>query len=175
MVSSSHSDNVLCHNVGHDDVKWNIFRVTSHLCGESPVNGEFPSQRPVTRSFGVFFDLRLNKRLSKQSWGLWFETPSRPLWRHCNDFPPSITGVFVSMFSVAYMLSPRFCHRLVGYLEEEAVMTYSKLLKVSLNHRPAGSHEPMVTQFTDAYIGATRSQWFKGKVVMTYTKLDRFR
>ena len=38
------------------------------LCaGNSPVAGEFPSQRPVTRSFGVFFDLRLNKRLSKQS------------------------------------------------------------------------------------------------------------
>ena len=34
----------------------------------SPVTGEFPAQRPVTRSFGVFFDLRLNKRLSKQSW-----------------------------------------------------------------------------------------------------------
>ena len=42
------------------------------------------SQRPVTRSFDVFFDLRLNKRLSKQSWGWWFETPSRALWRHCN-------------------------------------------------------------------------------------------
>ena len=33
----------------------------------SPVAGEFPSQTPVTRSFDVFFDLRLNKRLSKQS------------------------------------------------------------------------------------------------------------
>ena len=53
--------------------------------GNSPITGEFHSQRPVTRSFGVFFDLRLNKRLSKQSWGWWFETPSRPLWRHCND------------------------------------------------------------------------------------------
>ena len=42
------------------------------------------AQRPVTRSFDVFFDLRLNKRLSKQSWGWWFETPSSPLWRHCN-------------------------------------------------------------------------------------------
>ena len=30
-----------------------------------------------------FSDLRLNKRLSKQSWGWWFETPSRSLWRHC--------------------------------------------------------------------------------------------
>ena len=44
--------------------------------GNPPVPGEFPAQRPVTRSFDVFFDLCLNKR--------WFETLSRPLWRHCN-------------------------------------------------------------------------------------------
>ena len=32
------------------------------LCaGNSPVNGEFPAQMPVTRGFDVFFDLRLNK------------------------------------------------------------------------------------------------------------------
>ena len=36
--------------------------------GNSPVPGEFPTQRPVTQSFDVFFNLRLNKRLSKQSW-----------------------------------------------------------------------------------------------------------
>ena len=53
--------------------------------GNSPVTGEFPAQRPVTRTFDVFFDLRLNKRLSKQSWGWWFETLSRPLWRHRNE------------------------------------------------------------------------------------------
>ena len=46
--------------------------------------GEFPAQRPVTRSFNVFFDLCLNKWLSKRSWGWWFESLSRPLWRHCN-------------------------------------------------------------------------------------------
>ena len=56
------------------------------LCaGNSPVSGEFPAQRPMTRSFDVFFDLRVNKRLSKQSWGWWFETLSRSLWRHRND------------------------------------------------------------------------------------------
>ena len=43
------------------------------------------AQRPVTRSFDILFDLRLNQRLSKQSWGWWFETLPRPLWRHCND------------------------------------------------------------------------------------------
>ena len=47
------------------------------LCaGNSPVTGEFPSQRPVMRSFDIFFYLRLNKRLSKQSRRRWFETPS---------------------------------------------------------------------------------------------------
>ena len=54
--------------------------------GNSPVPGEFPTQRPVTRSFDIFFDLRQNKRLRKQSWGWWFETRSRPLWRHCNGY-----------------------------------------------------------------------------------------
>ena len=62
-----------------------IFRVTGPLCGgNSPVAGEFPAQRPVTWSFDVFFDLRLNKQLSKHSWGWWFEMPSRPLLRHSN-------------------------------------------------------------------------------------------
>ena len=53
--------------------------------GNSPVPGEFPTQRPVTRSFDVFFDPRLNKRLSKRWWGWWFETISCPLWRHRDD------------------------------------------------------------------------------------------
>ena len=52
--------------------------------GNSPVTGEFPAQRPVTLSFYVFFDLRLNIRLDKHSWGWCFETHWRPLWRHCN-------------------------------------------------------------------------------------------
>ena len=49
--------------------------------GNSPVPGEFLAQRPVTRNFDVFFDLRSNKRLSKHWWGWWFEKPSCPLWR----------------------------------------------------------------------------------------------
>ena len=60
-----------------------FFRVTGPLCGE--FTGEFPSQRPVMQSFGVLFDLCLNKRLSKQSWSWWFEAPSRSLWRHFNE------------------------------------------------------------------------------------------
>ena len=63
----------------------NIFRVTWPSAGNSPVTGEFPAQRPVTRSFDVFSDLRLNELLSKQSWGWWFDRPSHPLWRHSNN------------------------------------------------------------------------------------------
>ena len=37
--------------------------------GNSPIPGEFPTQRPVTRSSDVYFDLRPNKRLNKQTWG----------------------------------------------------------------------------------------------------------
>ena len=58
------------------------------LCaGNSPVNGEFPTKRPVTPMFFfyVLLDLRLNKRLSKQSRRRWFETPSCSLWRQCNE------------------------------------------------------------------------------------------
>ena len=56
------------------------------LCARNSLaTGEFPPKRPVMRSFDVFFDLRLTKRLIKQWWGWWFETPSRLLWRHCDD------------------------------------------------------------------------------------------
>ena len=61
------------------------FSVVLAICARnSPVTGEFPAQRPVTRGFDVFFDLRLNERLSKQSWSWWFEMPSCQLWRHSN-------------------------------------------------------------------------------------------
>ena len=50
-----------------------ISSVLLAICvGNSPVNCEFPAQRPVTRRFDVFFDLHLNKWLSKQSWGWLF-------------------------------------------------------------------------------------------------------
>ena len=80
--------------------------VTGPLCGE--FTGEFPSWMPVTRSFDIIIDLFqiwpqnrilhektsekdpsnvfLNKRLSKQSRRRWFETPSRSVWRHCNEW-----------------------------------------------------------------------------------------
>ena len=59
-----------------------FFALLAICAGNSPVPGEFPAQRPVTRSFIIYFDL--NKRLSKQSWGWSFETLPCPLWRHYN-------------------------------------------------------------------------------------------
>ena len=67
-----------------------ICRVTGPLCEEFTGH---PSQRPVTRSFDVFSDLCLNSRLSKQSWGWWFETPWRPLGRHSNDLYDLVTYI----------------------------------------------------------------------------------
>ena len=74
----------------------NISALLAICAGNSPVTGEFPTQRPVTRSFDVYFDLRPNERLSKQSWGWWFETLSSPLWRHRNATGASIDQAGIS-------------------------------------------------------------------------------
>ena len=76
-ISASKSESVRspwwCHQM-------ETFSALLAICaGNSPVTGEFPAQRPVTRSFAVFFDPRLNKRLSKQSWGWWFRDAIAPI------------------------------------------------------------------------------------------------
>ena len=70
----------------------------------SPVTGEFPAQRPMTRSFDVFFELRLNKRLCKQSWGWWFEMPLRPLWCHIMLFLAFEDGFKVLFYPCSILL-----------------------------------------------------------------------
>ena len=64
----------------------NIFRVIGSLWGEFTGHRWFLLNKPVTRSFDVFFEMCLNKRWNKPSRCWWFETPSRLLWRQCNDF-----------------------------------------------------------------------------------------
>ena len=89
-----------------ENIEWwrhqmETFSALLAICaGNSPVTGEFPIQRPVTRSFEILFDLRLNKRWSKHSWGWWFETLSCPLWRHCN-------GNYVIVAIIKYALTHR--------------------------------------------------------------------
>ena len=94
----------------------NIFRVTGPLRREFTGTGEFPAQRPVPRSFDVFFDLSLNKRLSKQSWGWWSETPPRSLWRQCHEFGNSSfisphTLLACASLSILGLNATRFCKR----------------------------------------------------------------
>ena len=89
------------------------FSALLDICaGNSPVTGEFPAQRPVMRSFDVFFDMRLNKQLSKQSWGWWFEMLTCPLWR-----PSNVCKIFQALqLIVIWSLSPQkrtYINRLV--------------------------------------------------------------
>ena len=73
--------------------------------GNSPVPGEFPTQWPVTRSFDVYFDLRPDKRLSKQPWGWWFETPVWSLWRHRNAVMLTL-DIIASIYSIFWHCHP---------------------------------------------------------------------
>ena len=91
----------------------NIFSVTGHLCAEfaghrwipAENSGEFqrgihrsPVNSPHKGQCDIFFDLHLNKRLSKHWWGWWFETQSHPLWRLCNELSTyTLHTVFMSL------------------------------------------------------------------------------
>ena len=128
--------------------------------GNSPGTGA-KAQRPVTRSFDVCFHLRVNKRLSKQSWGWWFETPSRPLWRHTNEIcipwnnPNNIHEIceqiirvrvhmmawsekfFILMNWLSFStLRPKFCHLqyIIHYWLEVRILYKSETQKVNISY-----------------------------------------
>ena len=83
------------------------FSASLTLCeGNPPVTGGFLTQRPVTWSFDIFFDLRLNKRLCKQSRRWWFATSSRPLWRHCNVYMGRILHGYLNGLTLQWKLFP---------------------------------------------------------------------
>ena len=102
----------------------------SGLCdGNSPVTGEFPSQRPVTRSFDVFFYLCLNERLCKQSRRRWFEKPSRSLCPgfHLNCHPDEVRNTTKTTIQ---NLPPVFCKPLSGiYSITSATMSMLTFVK----------------------------------------------
>ena len=112
----------------HDDViKWKKFSALLALCaGNSPVPGEFPAQRPVTRSFDVFFDLNPIKRLSKQSLRWWFETPSGSLCRHSNDHAVGVAPLAPSPNEMQKMITEKLvlCLNIsfeISYKEERII------------------------------------------------------
>ena len=100
--------------------------------GNSSITGEFPRQRPVTRSFAVFFDPRLDQQLSKQWRRWWFETPSRSLWCQCNGFK----GI-----SSLYALQPQVHVRSVQVVEiyHEVLCELPYLARLCIVHN---EHEP---------------------------------
>ena len=105
----------------HDDViKWKHFP------------RYWPAQRPVTRSFHVFFDLHLNKPLSKQSWGWWFEMLSRPLWRDCNDILPCKIDL-ISNTCVWIPMKDGYIHRNLWPHKRPVMQSFDVFVIVTLN------------------------------------------
>ena len=114
--------------VSHDDViNWRHFpRYWPFVRGIHRSSCWISCTRPVTRSFDVFFDPRLNKQLSKQSHGWGFETPLHPLWHQCNGLNvlPRYTEAWATclvkysisrkiyskyLFCIVFFLSITFC------------------------------------------------------------------
>ena len=150
--------------------------------GNSPVPGEFPAQRPVTRNFDVFFDLRLNKRLSKQSRGWWFETLSRPLWRHCNAKCKTVTFLYIG--NLLELLQA--CTNAKGQISQRNRIWYgsprfhfcNKVLDIELNkplaYGPSLSHTLFPNQGTFFWNGTVRNETVCKLSLMTQNTLMAF-
>ena len=101
-----------CHQIKHFPRHWPFVR----RIHRSPVDS-------LTKASDadIFFDLRLNKRLSKQSGRRWFETPLRSLWCHCNDEIYSSRPIVLKCCRVAHYggalreIAPRLDNRWLGY------------------------------------------------------------
>ena len=123
------------------------FRVTGPLCGEFTGPGEFPAQRPVTRSFDVFFHLRLNKRLSKQPRGGWFDTPPWWLWRQCNVKNKTPYLAFPCELKVIYVVNILVRHDCCNVTAVQYDVAVTAWFSVSLRWRHNGrdsvsNHQP---------------------------------
>ena len=84
-----------------------IFRVTGHLCGEFTGHWWLPHTKASDTDLWCFLWSAPDKRLSKQSWGWWFETLSCSLWGHCNDFEAEHIHLFgIGSESFVYLFVP---------------------------------------------------------------------
>ena len=135
------------------------------LCvGNSPVPDEFPSQRPVTRSFEVFFDLCLNKRLSKQSWGWWCETPPHPLRHHSNEtLIPASFLLKQPHFAWLTKLLKKFTKEILSWL---AQFCYRDKL-VLFHSQNVLSYRYCCNRATDAVISRNQSRYENKRDSMT--------
>ena len=120
----------------------NFFRVTGPLCGDAEL-----------------WCFLLSKRLSKQSWGWWFETPSRPLWRHCNDI---IYLKFGDLLIIPWTPSCWMKYviiRLLNYVDVNFIgicVCSFKIICISLKSRRISSHEH---EQTNVHKSPSGTQW----------------
>ena len=138
-----------------------------------------PAQRPVTLSFDVFFDLRLNKRLSKQSWGWWFETLSCPLWRHRNGnlyrdiFYTSWPGTIFT----AFPMYVNMCERNRGIrdvsidgLVQDCCISIANAREILQSYT-----KPLIYAETNIQINAAQWRWEHHQLMMAYWHRNAFR
>ena len=144
----------------------NIFRVTGHLCGK------FTGPRWISRTkasdaeLWCFFDLHLNKRLSKQPWGWWFETPEWSLWRHrnVNSLRPRQNGrhfaddIFKCIFVDENVRIPIKIS--IKFVPKGPINNIPALFQIMAWRRPGDKplSEPMMLSLT-THICVTRPQW----------------
>ena len=135
--------------------------------GNSPVIGELPAQRPVARSFYVFFDP--NERWSKQVWGWWFETPSHPLWRHYNENDPHTINT--SCLSIWFISVKKYDILIEGSIYyrggENTITVYQPSVKILYNILTWG-HSTTGAKY---HMPALTCKYWHGNVVML-TKLS---
>ena len=140
LKSSTYMDPLKCNLIRHLSCTWwrhqmETFSALLALCaGNSPVTGKFPAQRPVTRSVDVFFDLRLNKRLSKQSRGWWFEKiwgrrkfchlhPKFTKWQHTIQIVTKISLQWRHVHSV----NEEYAHRQSSHQKDYGKCKYMRI------------------------------------------------
>ena len=130
------------------------------LSHDNVIKLKSPTQRPVTRSLDVFFDLRLKKRLSKSS-RLWsFKTPSRSLWRHCNHCSRSRSLSVTS--TVYWCVTSNFKFSQNSFLNEEHSDRNTKLF-VEQN-----AFENVCKMV--AILVVVTLSWFKGEFAVLVTR-----
>ena len=99
---------VVTQNVNDDVMKWSHFLHYWPFVREIHRSPVYFPQRPVTRRFDAFFDVRLNKRVSKHSRCRWFETPWHSLWRHCNVSNRSPVLVWIILWILQIIIRQKF-------------------------------------------------------------------
>ena len=120
-----------------------IFRATGPLWGKFIGPRWLPITRPLSQTFYVFFDLRLNKRLSKPSRCRLLEMSSRSLWRHFNDIF-LLTSLFVDTHYLTrkeiYLINSDFNTKHIYFANACMAVTVKYIYKCTKWHGPLAKY-----------------------------------